>query len=1175
MSSELVAIELRLKGYEGVMSDMRMLDTMLNNLRGRKNRIEIQNNLAKAKKDVIAYRAEVERLNNLQKKIKKGMDSGVLKGSWGKRLANVTKDLAEYRKKLKDAQQATREFQYALQNLTPPTFGQVFGKITSWVAHAGSAMQSLGNALTRLTTPFRRFTTGLIYSAGYKALNMVTEGFGGAFERYDTMQNYAKSLKALGLDADETFKVFSKQDKALTAIENLNESVLGLPTGLDEIVAAQKVYAGATGEMIKSTKTAIAANNAFLASGMGAREQRFMQRYLVSLASGAELTTMQWQSMGRIAPLAMRAVAEELKYADYAKFTEDVQKGTIAGEEFLEAFIKVGTEGKVQAAANVMKTTYEGLVANIQNATKRMGEGVLKMLDDVFTKYNGRNLIQNLLGFDAEGNEVGGGIKHFINSISDGLQGWVKAHPEEILKFFDAIKSIDWKSLIRGVGEGFLELAHLTEKVANMLEGKDLSGIGKFMVMGNVWGKALTIAGGLIKGTRHIWGFLGASIVIGVLKAKGFAKYGLLGMLGRFIGGTAEGAAETAAVASATAKTATKMGGFATGLSAVFKGWLQIATMIGGSAFVAWGSMKLFKGAVKNFKGAVDILNTVDWKMGGKALEGIAIFLGGLVTLSLAVNAIPPGFLGDVLFSEVVIGAFTTIATGFAALDMRLIKSTFKSFSDATKYLNKGIENLNKVGTVSDIGGAKTKIKNAVSALNQVSELLEPERNNPVTGQAEGKVKTFSKKTAKSLKNLASAIDSIKRSAETLNEISGLKINVQGLRNIMPQFESALSSIGGMLNRLPETLGTSGTAENITNFNTTMTNMQSALGTLVGKNGILSQIKKVTEKVKEMTADPELDKFNDFRTAMGHIAEAIKGAYEVLNSGIGNGGVMASNMNNIREALKQVRLAIHHINEIGNTEVNTKGTDNIKAFVGNIKNAFSAEDVEAIKTQIDTFVTSIQEALQAVTDLGAEPIELDIQFKLSDEFYSSKREVINKIKSAKREIGSQKTPISFSIPVRVFFSVITNAASAIAKITQDRWAVQREATGQAGPITAGPAQSTGGLRTRNGVLYRSGGGSIFRPRGTDKIPAMLTEGEYVHKKQATDFWGLDFMRKVNAMDVRGAMEAMLTKAGSATSIGRQSIFNNTVNNNQRITQNINTNNPSFAKVQMGRFAGAL
>ena len=68
---------------------------------------------------------------------------------------------------------------------------------------------------------------------------------------------------------------------------------------------------------------------------------------------------------------------------------------------------------------------------------------------------------------------------------------------------------------------------------------------------------------------------------------------------------------------------------------------------------------------------------------------------------------------------------------------------------------------------------------------------------------------------------------------------------------------------------------------------------------------------------------------------------------------------------------------------------------------------------------------------------------------------------------------------------------------------------------------------------------------------------------------------LDFMNKVNAMDVRGAMKALMEKGGTNIGVGRQSIVNHTVNNNQRITQNINTNNPNFAGARMGRFVGAL
>lgn len=230
MSVEFVGIELELMGEEGVYRDLKKIDDIINSLGGKK---QVDAGLSDARKKVIAYRGELEKLRRTQDRIQKGMASGDLKNpGWAKRLAETNKKIEETRNKLKDAQQAVREFGYASRE-AGKTFGQTFNSISSKVAHAGSAMQSLGNAMTRFASPFTRLTTGLVYGAGYKALNLLTEGFGGAFERYDTMQNYAKSLKALGLNADQTFKVFANQEKAMTAIENLNESVLGLPTGLD------------------------------------------------------------------------------------------------------------------------------------------------------------------------------------------------------------------------------------------------------------------------------------------------------------------------------------------------------------------------------------------------------------------------------------------------------------------------------------------------------------------------------------------------------------------------------------------------------------------------------------------------------------------------------------------------------------------------------------------------------------------------------------------------------------------------------------------------------------------------------------------------------------------------------------------------------------------------------
>ena len=105
-----------------------------------------------------------------------------------------------------------------------------------------------------------------------------------------------------------------------------------------------------------------------------------------------------------------------------------------------------------------------------------------------------------------------------------------------------------------------------------------------------------------------------------------------------------------------------------------------------------------------------------------------------------------------------------------------------------------------------------------------------------------------------------------------------------------------------------------------------------------------------------------------------------------------------------------------------------------------------------------------------------------------------------------------------------------------------------------------------------GIIYRANGGSIFKPRGTDIVPAMLTPGEFVHNKKAVDYFGVDFMKRINALDVRGAVQALMNRGGmAATSLSRQSIINNTVNNNQRVTQNISTNNPSIAKLSLGRY----
>ena len=50
---------------------------------------------------------------------------------------------------------------------------------------------------------------------------------------------------------------------------------------------------------------------------------------------------------------------------------------------------------------------------------------------------------------------------------------------------------------------------------------------------------------------------------------------------------------------------------------------------------------------------------------------------------------------------------------------------------------------------------------------------------------------------------------------------------------------------------------------------------------------------------------------------------------------------------------------------------------------------------------------------------------------------------------------------------------------------------------------------------KNKVQYKAVGGELFEPQGTDTVPAMLTPGEFVIKKDSVDAIGLDNLEYMN------------------------------------------------------------
>lgn len=1037
-ANEKVGIEVELLGGEEALALLKRIDGSIDTL-NKKRKFKSLSGLKSAKGELESYISELQKL---QKEEKKWQDLAKRVGKENMSAFGV-REWDRVKGKIDETNGKIKQMKADMDEVTikTKTFGQMFKSAASSVAHVGSAMQSLGNAMVRLTSPFRRITSGLLMGAGYKALNLFTEGFSNAFERADTMRNFDRSLGALGLDVKETFKLMG--DEALTAKDNLDLAVQGLPTSLDEIMSAQKVYAGATGEMVESTKTAIAANNAFLASSTDSRQQRLLQRYFVALASGANLTATQWAAMRRNMPLAFRKVGEAMGYMDMNEFEKSLGSSNDAAQEFLKTFQELGTTGVIRDAAMVMTKSWSGLFSNIRIATTRMGEGIIKSINETFEKATGRDLLSHLLGIDANGKRTYDGIRDWIDGISKSIQNWIKSHPDELIDFFNDLKSIDWKGLARGFAEGAMEIARLIGAFAKWASGKDLSKIGKWLPRLNIFGNGLLVLGGFLKGTRHIWGLLG-TLAFGKYQGKG----GLFGKIASLFGNKKDITA-----VGETAKAIPTVADTFKGAFSALQGLIQAAgavLIVSGTGFVAF---KAAKSILKDLKEMTDLVNGGGWDNVGYVASGVIAGIGAFTEIFNAIGTAlgPQGLLGTAIA-----GAASFIVAGSFAADMWAIKQGVIQIRDTIAELDNVATQITNFKGIGSLGaGVKQKFTDSINAINEIKNLLVGKSGSPMDrGQVSAGVPMFTSFRANSLTNIASALKQMESIATQLNALSAMTIN---------------------------------------DPTATIEAIKKALNTLQGIRG-----------PKNIDAHAEA----------------------------------------VANALYQIRRMAYSINKLAGTDVNAGG--------------------------FASFVAQLKAALESLKGLRG-TLELDIAVKLSPNFGKSVNNVIKYINKAKQNIkNSTKKAVVFTIPVKVTFTLSTNYGSILAGIISRKASLKSAAS--SGTDFVGPPVHP----AKGGMIYRSRGGGIpWKRRGTDTVPAMLTPGEYVHNRRAVNTFGIDFMRKVNSLDIKGAMAELMHRAGGMANINRGSVVNNTYNNQKVVINNNGNSGADFTFKRASRFVGAI
>lgn len=222
------------------------------------------------------------------------------------------------------------------------------------------------------------------------AVNKVKSSVDGAIKRFDTLNQYPKVMQQIGFSAEDAQK----------SMDQLSTGIDGLPTSLDSIVSSTQGIAVLTRDLDGATKTSIALNDAFLASGAATADaERGLTQYVQMLSKGS-VDLQSWRTLQETMGPALYDVAEAFGYAGESAQNDlyaALQSGQITFTQFNNKLIEL--DSGVNGFAERARTASAGIGTSFQNlntAVVRGMEKVIRSADNSLTEAGLPNFQQQL-----------------------------------------------------------------------------------------------------------------------------------------------------------------------------------------------------------------------------------------------------------------------------------------------------------------------------------------------------------------------------------------------------------------------------------------------------------------------------------------------------------------------------------------------------------------------------------------------------------------------------------------------------------------------------------------------------------------------------------------------------------------------------------------------------------
>lgn len=530
----------------------------------------------------------------------------------------------------------------------------------------------------------------------------------------------------------------------------------------------------------------------------------------------------------------------------------------------------------------------------------------------------------------------------------------------------------------------------------------------------------------------------------------------------------------------------------------------------------------------------------------------------------------------------------------------------FENFKKLTDKIKDIVDSLNNIPDGLDISSKIESVKNALSKISELATLDIFGKDTPFNNDVTSNIKSVTEFTSK-LSSIASSLNEI----NSIEDLSGIPAKIEQLRQALQSITQAGENGGSLMSMFDAFKGKSDygkLAEEASNMINSLKTIADALSQIpdlinIEGSGIETRVAKIQSVLRSLT-DSDTGSFIQDIGKLAKVSEAVGQVTSVVNSfktmaetlmtipdliNVEGSGIetrvakiksvlqslassddsgLTTSLQNIQKLSSNIMSAVQAVNNIliiANAinqfpEVNADNFNNsINAIKTAIESLSGINDSDAIIGNLTNVLNTINQLQTALAQFASMASSLGQQSgsNFSNGFVSGLgSRIVDKMNEQKNQIenlGWEALGASISNKIANGFDV----SSVLNKIQQIQSAID-SLRGKTVDITVNETTVKKTKHAEHGGLieYHSTGGTVggrlFRPLGTDTVPAMLTAGEYVLKRSVSSMLGKQFLDNLNQLNLTQALKALAGHTG-------HSVVNNTTNN---ITQNVD-NKASF------------